>query len=391
MFNVNTHFNITVLSKKSILFLYTLLLVFHSRAQTAKVDSLLAVVKTTSNVEEKINAYSRLSWTLIDIDLKKAIAYNDSAFNSAKKEDYKKGIIDANYNYSVLNRALGNYNKALEFLGDYEKLIEGDTSKMANAAFQRGVLNSIKGNPEASLKNYHLALKNYELLNNEKGLGITHNVMGITYTKLKRYDEAIKNYEKSIEKLSIINNIDGLASTYNNLATVYERKKDYDKALEYYNKSIDFSEKTSNVRRIAQIKSNISVIYKRRKAYAKAISFARDAYKIQETNNYRGELVNSAANLGELYMLNGDFKRSEQILLKELDSLKGPVRDQRILYQKISKLYEASNSNKKALKYYKLYKKFSDSIINKEGLKNLNKLQVKFDTEKKDREILEQQ
>jgi len=387
MFNVN----ITVLSKNFFLFLHVLLLVFLGRAQTAKVDSLLAVVKKTSNVEEKINTYSSLSWALIDIDLKKAIVYNDSAFNSAKEENYKKGIIDAYYNYSVLNRALGNYNRALEFLSDYEKLIEGDTTKMANAAFQRGVLNAIKGNPDVSIRSYQVALKNYELLNNERGMGITYNVIGIAYINMKRYDEAIKNFQKSIEKLTIINNTDGLASTYTNLASAYDNKKEYDKALKYYNKSIDFSEKTSNIRRIAHNKENISTIYKEQKNYPKAISFAQDAYKILMENNYHGELTGATANLGEIYALIGNYKKAEQILVEGLDSLKGSVNDQRRLYNSLSKLYEASNRDKKALKYYKLYKKLSDSIINKQGLKNLNRLQVKFDTEKKDKEIVEQQ
>jgi len=376
--------------KKSIPFILMLLISFCGFSQNRKVDSLLNILKTATSTKDKVKAYSNLSFTLIDVDLKKAITYNDSAFSFAKKENYIDGITQAYYNYSILNRALGNYDKALQFLGEYEKFIVGDTFKIARAAFQKGILNSIKGNYEEGLKQYQKALKNYESLGDEKGMGATYNTIGITYSNIGRHDESIKNHQKAKEKLEAVNDFEGLASNYANLANVYDYINEDDKALEYFNKSIVLSQKTSNIRRIARNKQNISSVYKKQKAYAKAIPFAQEAYKTLKENNYQGEATDAAANLGDIYRLMGNYKKSEQILTQQLDNLKASATGKLSLYSNLFKLYESSNNDRKALEFHKKYKRVSDSLINEKGLRNLDELQIKFDTEKKDKEIVQQ-
>jgi len=364
---------------------------FFGFSQTQEIDSLLKVLKTATDIKTKTNTYDKISWALIDIDLKKAIAYNDSLYTISKNEDYKEGIIGAYDNFVVLNRALGNYDEALVYLDEYEKLILGDSLKIAGAAFQRGVLNSIQGNYDKSLKSYHKALNIYELLKNERGMGITYNTIGLTYYNVKRYDKSIQNFIKSIEKLKGSTHIDDLASSYLNLANVYDNIDEDDKALENYKKSIALSEKTSNIRRIALNKQNISAIYKSEKAYSKAFSFAQEAYKTLRENNYHGEATGAAANLADLYTLMGKYGKSEMILLEQLDRIKGSAADQQNLYFNLYKLYELTNQNKKALEYHKKYKKISDKRISEKGLKNLDELQIKYDIEKKNKEIVEHQ
>ena len=364
---------------------------FSLSSQTREADSLLQLAKAATTIEDKVTNYANASWALIDVDLAKAISYNDSAFNISKQHNYKQGVIDSYYKYSVLNRALGDYDEALNYLNEYEKFIKDDTLKFAGAAFQKGVLNCIKGDNNEGLKYYHKALECYELLNNKRGLGITYNAIGIAYSNMKRYDESITNYEKSCEILKSLNDIDALASTYINLANIYDYRNEHDKALSYFKKSIELSTKTSNIRRIAQNKQNIASIYKEQKKYSKALSFSLEAYNILKENNYKGELTQSAGNLGEIYMLMGNYKKSEQILKQQLDSLKGTIEAKSKLYFGLSKLYEVSDRPKEALEYHKAYKKLKDSIINEKGLKNLNELQVKFDVEKKNKEIITQQ
>ena len=358
-------------------------------SQTREIDSLLNVLQNTSEFEIKIKAYDRVSWALIDIDLEKAIAYNDTAFTLSEKRKYKEGIIGAYDNYVVLHRALGNYDKALNYLDEYDKLILGDTSNIAGAAFQRGVLNSIIGKYDESLKSYQKALKLYESLGNERGLGILYNTIGITYSNIKRYDEAIRNFELSIEKLEPLNDFNSLASTYANLASAYDYKNEDNKALLYFDKAILLYQKTSNARRIALNKQNISAIYKQQEQYGKALTNAKEAYIILKENNYQGESAGAAINLGDILRLTGDHKKSEEILLKQLNNRRVSATDQQNLYFNLSKLYETINKNKQALDYHKKYKILSDSLINEKGLGNLDKLQVKYDAEKKDRTILE--
>lgn len=363
---------------------------FSGLSQNKRIDSLLHTIKTIKDPTVKAKTYRSISYNLIDIDLDKAFIYNDSSYILSQKEDYQEGIASAYNNYCILHRASGNYDKALEYLSKYDKLIIGDTLKIAGAAMQRGILNSIKGNYDKSIKNYLIALTNYELLGNERGMGVIYNTIGITYSNVNRYDEAIHNFEKSISILETLNDYTGLSSTYVNLANVYDYLNKDEKALEYFTKSIELSEKTSNIRRIARNKQNISSIFEKQKKYDKALLYAEEAYSIIKQNNYKGELVGAAAALGNIHLLMGNFKKSEAILLEQMDSLKGSATDQQNIYNNLYKLYQVSNNDKKALEYHKKYKRISDRLINEKALRNLDNLQIKYETERKDKEILAQ-
>jgi tetratricopeptide (TPR) repeat protein len=199
---------------KLIFILFFFLSSFSLSSQTKEADRLLQLARTATTIEKKVVSYANVSRALIDVDLAKSISYNNSAFNISKRHNYKQGVIDSCCKYSALDRALMDYDKALNYLNKYEEFIKDDTYKLAGAAFQKGVLNCIKGPNSKGLKNYHKALKNYELLKNERGLGITYSAIGIAYSNMKRYDEFITNYEKLCEILKSLGNIDALSSTY---------------------------------------------------------------------------------------------------------------------------------------------------------------------------------
>lgn len=373
-----------------VLLFFTALSWITIQAQTAKVDSLLQVAKTTDSMETKVQSYLQAAWLSIDVDLTKAFAYNDSAFNISKRHQYKNGIADAYFKYAVLNRALGDYDKALGYLEKYEQLSKDDSLKLANVAFQRGIIYSIKGDIDEGLKNYHKTIEYYQLLGEKRGLGMTYNVIGITFSNVKRYDEAIANYKKSIAILKAINDKDALASTYHNLANVYDYKNEYDTALTYFEKSLAMSEQTHNVLRIAQTKQNMGGIYKDQKDYDKAAAVVLEGYNLLKDNNYKGNMIGAAADLAEIYTLMGRYNESERLLKAQLDSVNGTLKGQSKLYFSLFKLYETTGRPKAALEYFKTYKTLSDSLISENGLKNLNQLQVKFNVEKKDKELAQQ-
>lgn len=63
--------------------------------------------------------------------------------------------------------------------------------KYANAEF-------FSGNDAQALINYSNALKLYEEINNQDGIGMTYNNIGNIHLKNKRYDEAVEFYRKAV-------------------------------------------------------------------------------------------------------------------------------------------------------------------------------------------------
>ncbi|MCK5021607.1 MAG: AraC family transcriptional regulator, partial [Candidatus Peribacteraceae bacterium] len=56
-------------------------------------------------------------------------------------------------------------------------------------------------------------------------------------------------------------------------------------------------------------------------------------------------------------------------------------------YQGLSEVYSATNEYKKSLEYYKLYTAVKDSVFNEKSRQQITKLEVRYETEKKDRQI----
>ena len=381
------------MSLKKYIFLSLLLNSMVGFSQTKVIDSLHEVISTTSDIKEKVDTYGRLSWKLIDSDLTKAIRLNDSAFAIAQQINYEEGIAEAHYKYSVLNRAKGNYDKALNHLNEFEDYVfsKKDTLKLANIAFQKGVLNCIKGDYGKGLEYYQQCIERYESINHKRGLGITYNTIGITYSNMTKNREAIKSFEHSIKYLSEVNDNDALASSYHNLGGAYNNIDEDEKAIEYFKKSMELSEKSLNVRRIAQSNSNIASILIESGEHNQALKYARKAYEIQSKKGYKGELTNSAVNLAKILMHLGKFRESEKIFNNTIENFKGSLKDKANLYRGMAVLKEKIGEYKSALNYYKESRVASDSILNEKNIKNTTELQLKFETEKKDKELANQQ
>jgi signal transduction histidine kinase len=97
-------------------------------------------------------------------------------------------------------------------------------------------------------------------------------------------------------------------------------------------------------------------------------------------------------NLGDVYLIEGDKTRSFEYLNRALQIANEMDSKQLIsdVYNLLSRWYEVNNNFSKSLEYFKMRTSLQDSLLDIEKSRQVRNLQIVYEVEKKEKEILEQ-
>lgn len=361
--------------------------------QNHVIDSMCSVVKNTKNDTIVANTHYELAWALKLSDLQKAMAHMDTAMTSYQQLKMPRKIALSNFQYSVLFRISGEYQKAIHSLSAYQEYVEkvNDTVNLLFAHYEKGVIYSQKGDLEESLKEFYKANAIAETVHNDNMVGNTINSIGLVYNDLEKYDEAIKSFEKALALYKRINVTDEqLGDVYNGLGSSYKNKENYTEAKENYEKALEVYKSSNSEFGVAIANFHLGVIATEQKQFKEALPFFNIAYEIQKKNDFESEFIKTLSSLGEAYFELGEYEKSELILNEGLQFDIENKLSAKDLYFELYRTNVKQNNTKEALKFHEKYTSYKDSIYIQENIKSINLLQEQFETAKKEREIFEQ-
>jgi len=163
-------------------------------------------------------------------------------------------------------------------------------------------------------KNYEIAAKRYEEVEEYKKAGEVYIELGEVYERVKDYlaatsmygkgaefyergedyESALKVYMKSAQMKEGIKNISGASSSYGRVAELYRMLGQHKKALKYYIMSATLSSELEHVPNLIKTYTAIAKNYEDTKDYDTAIyyymssaEFAKDSDKLAASNNYK--------------------------------------------------------------------------------------------------------
>jgi len=205
------------------------------------------------------------------------------------------------------------------------------------------------------------------------------------------------NYEKALEYYLILLEMNykiwgpnNVADYYNYLGRAYYELDKYDSALVYYKKSLILSEKQNVLDKIAQSEYNIGLLYFRKQEFDESLVHHLKSLELRKQVGRNISTYTSLNKIGLLYQKQGNYSEAMNYLTEGLE-LARELNDGHFMeesYLLLSELFELKNENNNSLKYYKLYKAISDSLFRMERNKELSELQVKFDVQSKEKEII---
>ena len=297
-----------------------------------------------------LNAVKKMPYDRDKIDMLIQIAKN--YLNSPPKDRKSKDIIAC---FSILGSVYahnGNYNKALECHIKALKLAENASDKLriCEAYISMGVIfyEQKKFTQTIDYMNKALAVEGAQT--SKRNLAYIYNNLGISYKSLGQLQKSLPYQLQALKLNQELDDNFGITICYNNLSGLYNSLGEKDIALDYCLKSIALSEKLN--------------------------------YKIGLTYSY---IV-----AGDYYEELNDTKVARDYYLKALKiareiNYKKEIRE---AYEHLSFLSEKNKDFEQSLHYHKLYSEINDSILNEENLRQTNELNIRYETEKKEKAIL---
>ena len=338
------------------------------KKEQAYVDSLLQVLRTAKEDTSKADLLSRISFSYQSLDPAEGIRHGEDGFALAEKLGWKKGMARANNSIGVNYKARSDYPKALEYFLAALKLNEDirDTTGIAQNSGNIGIVYKTLGDYTNAMKYYGQALSLYEKLGDQKGIAINLGNIGILYNTQKQYAKALEYELKALETWKAIGNKKSVALWLGNIGIVYGDSGEYKVALGYAQEALAINESTGNKKgMVDNYRSLGSFYYGMAKDEATAPGKA-NLLHLADVNLL--EALDIAAGLGDLRNL------------QEINDI-------------LSKVHELGGNHDRALKHYKEYVLYKDSIFSMDSKKMIAGLEAKREAElnKKEIEMLNKQ
>jgi signal transduction histidine kinase len=395
-----------------------------------KIDSLLQLTQN-SKPNIQVSAFIDLSRLYFISNSDESFTYATQALTIAKESK----------DNDLLGDAYNNYGNALLFIQEYKAAIEyykialelrekiGDNLKIGNTLNNLGVvyrslnlysesINAYKeaaesynksGSPENEANMLMSIAYTYERINNKNktleyaikaaniyihvgnkiGLANTYNFLGTLHKNLNNTNLGLEYYKKSYEIFVTENSRNGIATVTNNLGTVFDELGENDKALEFYEKSLELAYEGNDKDGQSTAYNNIGFLNSKIKNYPKALEAYQKSVEISEELENKPSAMNTYNNIAWVYYHTGNINKSKEYVLKALsyadesENLYFTSESHEIL----SKIYFARGEYKKGYEHIEKLMVLKDSLFNINSSEMYMEMQVRFETESKEKEI----
>ncbi|MFD2824388.1 ATP-binding protein [Lacinutrix iliipiscaria] len=311
------------------------------------------------------------------------------SISNIPKEDQIKAIINIPYDEAVKNISV------FEKLADKAILLSkelNDSLLLADALSQKILALHFTSKNEEALSLSLNAIRIYENLGAQIKVGKLYSDLG---WKLKHrdFEKAFAYLQKGINILK--NNKDAstnLYESYDNFGVLHGMKKQWDSALYYHNKSLRFRKIIKDSISIPFNYSHIANVYLNTKKFILAEKYLDSSLRIREKRNDIYGVTDSKLYLGDLFFAKKEFSKAanqfDEAYTLSSDYKYYPLKKYAAEY--LYKSYDSLKDYKNALKYIIIFNKLKDSVTNVATNSKIAELEIEYQTEKKEREILTQ-
>jgi len=375
--------------KKVLIFLAVLSVSFAISAQT-KIDSLLRLCEKSSEKQKsglylelsfisrkdtsKSNSFSRMAYKLAvknkqisdqaksfyylgetdyySRDYAKAIPFYEKAISLYKLEKDTFNLTNCHNSIGLCYHYMDQGEKAISQFIEGLKLCGKDQEYAAEIISNIGMAHEKMQNLTDAINNYRKALKINISIKDSASIAVNYNGIGSSYVSMNKNDSAIVNFNKALHLFKKMKRIDKQAIVLSNLASVYPNYPDsLNQAIEYFNQSLAKFKELGLNHFEAEISAGIASVYCK-----------------------QGKLKNAIAEYNESLRLTDLYNKGFYLKMKN--------------YEGLWHVYEIMKDFKMAFKYHILFSQYSDSLDKKEKYQQIVNLEKKYETEKKENEII---
>jgi serine phosphatase RsbU (regulator of sigma subunit) len=328
----------------------------------------MALFRGFAQNDHYMDGLRRVISTLKDTDTNKAFAMSKLAFE---------------YSYIDLDSGMRIAEKALS-LAENTNYNHGK----AHAYNTMGTICHDKGDFQKAVECFSKARMYAERTNDRSMLAVIYGNMGNTYEFVKDYASAKHYLFASMRLFKELKQPEKHAGSYMNIGVMYFDHNELDSAMYYYRESLKLP--FGDVGQASILRFNISECYLKQNNLAgaeKELLIGMDLIKELNSDYYDAMF---SQQLGKIYILQKKYDEAEKLILKSLNVAQRSklLNPETQAHYKMYELYEAKKEYQKALQYHIRYMQLNDSLNNMERGNAAKELEKKYQTEKKQAEIV---
>ena len=384
-------FKCCVMLKSKVLILILIsILFFFTKASANKIDSLLALVETSNNVDEKIRLYFEIVGNVGDSNPKLYYEYATKAYDTAVNSNAELYAIKSIYRQAKgkiyqkeIDESILLINDALDRL---DNLSENPNKDMLTTkAYLLEILGWAKVYNEEHYEAIHFYNQALELKNAiGKQDGFLMASIGIICRGLGDYDLAEEYFKESVKLYSELNNHNDLIIVLINLGYTYHEKKLYTKALEHFDHALRLAEQSGITEHQYDIYFYSARTHFDLKNYDLALKYFLITNDYIVNSNQEIRMAHCQTYISKIKFLTtqdagvlSDLLESYNESLKYIDTDSYAKKVKLLSAEAISEVYSSIGNYKKALEFNKIYHGTKDSISNTDKLLKIRSIDLK--------------
>lgn len=379
-----------------IISLLSLFLIFRSNAN--EIDSLKSAIQSQSGTQ-KIDTYLILLSQLNLNDPNQVIKYGDDAIKLAKRGDFKSEEARIYNEIGTAHAIIGNNQKAIyNYTKSYDIQKQfGNDLELGKSLYDLGSVYFDISDYELSLKYYQDALKHFELLNQDTlsrfdiiRIANTYKAIASLFEELEEYEQALMYLENSLKTNHKIDNAEGCITCLLGLGGVYQKLNSYEKALKKRLEAVNLSESIGHKGFKGLSMQNAGESYASLDKFNLALNYYEDGLSLLLEVDNKKQIAETYCHMADAVInKQSDYDQAIKFYEKGLGiAQEGDFKYLEYkIYQKLYEVYRHRKDYRSAFWYYQLFSEVKDSLFNIEKSKQINTLEIKFQTAKKDTEI----
>ncbi|QHT68799.1 tetratricopeptide repeat protein [Rhodocytophaga rosea] len=359
-----------------------------------EIDSLLSQLKITPAGQGKIDLYEKIGCYYMNVEVQdfvRAKSYTDSIKLLSEKLHSRKGHFQALYAYGLLAYQQGNYAQAQENLQaviDYSKA-QGDSVRLGEGLYHMAVVDMNLGKYDKSLATLYLLMENEEKESDPRKVGMLLNMIGIIHDRTNKFNEAVDAYIQAGDMFKKANLPVRYGMSLQNMANIYLAQKKYGQAAKAYKEALRIFEVARLPVLVAIVLGNLGRLYVAQNEHGQALGYHQRALVVWRQHSRKQSLANCLKNLGNTSLKLKQYAQASTYLNEALQLAQEIKADLLLydVYSAIQALHLEQDDYKQAYHFYSLANQMKDSLFTESKIKEVNELQAKYETEKKDKQI----
>ncbi len=335
----------------------------------------------------KIDKLNKINNDSLDYYSKKIVKISQNETNEFRAiARIAKSMVDNKL--GLFDLALKNCKETVELL----KTVNNDTIKAKNILVI-GFSKFNKGELTQSLNHYFQALKLYEKCQHKLGMAIANNKIADIYFTKNDTKNSIKFLNKSLAILKAEPEHPVRISTFHTLANIYGMAGNFKEALKIDDSCIKIGNKLDSHKMIIPFLDNKANCYMYSNQLDSAQYYFDKCLVLDKLVGNPKQIADNYSNQAILYSMKNDFPKAEKFASESIFILKNINNKTNLLnsYQSLGDIYEKQGKLKEALSTRKDFFATYKSLIDEKKESATAEFQEIYESEKKEKQIIEQQ